>query len=126
MELMEAGFFQSEALDLVTLDRDIPKDLSPLAAYEMKRKALERFGDSLTAPTSNMIGVLIEHHDALLDQLEDELAGEDDAEIDFVQQDRRLQAIDRAQPLHRRVYRALYQSAPIFFIRSRLFGHMFR
>lgn len=109
MELVAAGFLRCEAQDLLTLYRDIPRNLPPIEAFEMRGKALRDFKAGLTAPTWEMKNILAEATDQLDDWLEDQFREEDESHVDYREIERDLW---RSMPCHRKVRHILNKLRP--------------
>ncbi|MGK9236341.1 hypothetical protein KXS07_31455 [Inquilinus limosus] len=123
-ELVAEGFLPEEAKDFIALRSAAMSDLVIPDDCMRHLEALDDFLGSLTAPTPEM-RVRVNMLEGFLLRTLRKLDEQEGDGIDFRAHARDLEAVDRAQPLHRKVVRALYYSAPVYFIRSRVLGHLF-
>jgi hypothetical protein len=126
-ELMKDGFFYTEALDLATLSRKIPKDAPPLAAFELYRQELIDFRASLIAPRQSMISRIAEFEEANQDFLEQRLADPDESgRIDFGARDWECQDLQKARHLSSRLYHFACRTMPVLVLRIHRLADRFR
>ncbi|MDR6293774.1 hypothetical protein E9232_006327 [Inquilinus ginsengisoli] len=124
-QLLAEGFFPEEVQDFVALKDAALLNLATQADCKRHLEALRTFRHGLTSPTVSMAIRIDAFEDFLLNVLrsrEDEEDG--DCGIDFAAHDRYLDAIYGPRPLRLRLYRFFCFSAPVLFIRRRVFGHL--